>query len=124
MKLALVAALLVALTSVAHADEWSRSDTALQATAGVLLVADYMQTKQIINAPVDERHRESNPLMASHGGGLGMSPELYFLSVAGTHTLVAVALPKPWRRVAQVGLFALQTWTVSSNWSAGYSLSF
>jgi hypothetical protein len=124
MKLALAAALLVSLSSVAKADEWTRSDTALQLAGGALMVADYLQTRQITRAPIMPDHYESNPILRTGKGGLGLSPELYFLSAAGTHTMVALVLPKPWRRVAQVGLIAFQSWVVGSNWSAGYSFGF
>lgn len=126
----LLTAAMIAITALcagappARADlDWSAADTTLQVTGGVLLVADYLQTKRIIDDPVRAEHRESNPIMRRHDGGLGMSPELYFLSVAGAHTLAAVALPKGWRRAAQVALIGVQVYTVGDNWRAGYSLT-
>lgn len=126
-KLTTAALILISLaiaTSPARADiDWTVTDTAFQATGAALLLVDYVQTKRIIDDPVRAEHRESNPIMRRHDGGLGMSPELYFLSVAGAHTLAAVALPKGWRRAAQVALIGVQVYTVGDNWRAGYSLT-
>lgn len=124
MKLALAVTLLIGLSSVAKADEWTRSDSAFQAAGCALLLADYLQTKRIISDPVHPDHHEGNWVMRKHSGGLGLNPELYFLSVASSHAIAAVALPKRWRRGVQVALIAAQAISVGKNWHAGYSLTF
>lgn len=119
-------------TSPARADiDWTVSDTVGQAAVGTMLLADYLQTQRIIRNPVVDGHRESNPVMRSHRGGLGLSPELYFAGVAGLHTAAVVALPqllpRSWRRparvVMQAAVVVVQVDSVVHNWQAGYTLT-
>jgi hypothetical protein len=119
-------------TSPARADiEWTTTDTVAQATVGTLLLADYLQTVRIVRDPVNEGDLEHNPIMRSHRGGLGLSPELYFASVAGLHTMAVVALPqllpRSWRRparlVMQGAVVAVQVDSIVHNWQAGYTLT-
>lgn len=127
MRVLAVVAAVLCWSSAAVADdwdEWTATDTVFQASIGALILVDYVQTKRILNDPVVYNHQESNPIMATHGNGLGVPPGVYFAAVAGTHTLAVLALPKRWRRVAQVALLGVQAYTVTDNWMAGYSLSF
>lgn len=112
--LVLLAALLAPATARA---EWGASDTALQATYGSLVLADYLQTRSALEASAG---REANPI-------LGDDPLRIGLTMAGlfaAHTTVAVLLPRPARRVVQFAGIAVSGAVVARAAYLGYGISF
>lgn len=120
-----VLTLIAALTSTVAADEWTKTDTALEAAALSLLAADYLQTRQIVRLG-----REGNPIMGMCGGvlteqGCGrVSPDLYFGAIAIAHVVAARALPSRWRNVAQGITIGVVARSVHHNYSAGIAVRF
>ncbi len=94
---------------------WSRTDTAVEASIGALMVADYLQTRQIV---VDGM--ESNPVMGERGER--MPPAVYFPAAAVAHLATARCLPRPWREVFQGVTIGWQLYAIRDNWSAGYEV--
>lgn len=111
---ALVLVVLLLPASPAQADEWTATDTAIQATVLTLIAADYVQTRQIV-----ADGRESNPIMGRRGDRI--PPGMYFLSLATMHTFAAVLLPVRHRRLAQGVMIGVQLHSSVMNLEAGYS---
>lgn len=124
---ALLATLLVLAVSSsgARADDWTRTDTVLQAAALTTLAVDYLQTRQLVRDRI-----ETNPLIGACGGmvhpdGCGrVSPELYFAAVAALHIAAARLLPAPWRHVLQGVTIGVEAHAITRNYEAGYTLRF
>jgi len=120
--LMIVALVLATLTGTAKADEWSKLDITLETTFTTLIIVDYMQTVQIILAPIDPNRLESNPIMGRHGERV--PPEAYFPVMLLGHMAIAHILPSPYRKLWQGVGIAVQVDAISANWQAGYTMSF
>lgn len=111
-----------------QADEWTAADSATQAVVLLSLSLDYLQTRQIVSCArtgdrcAREGDLESNPVMGERGQRVPV--EVYFLTMAAGHTLIATQLPQPYRRVSQIALVVIQTKVVGHNLGAGYAFEF
>jgi hypothetical protein len=122
MRYLMIVALLVCMSGTAMADKWSKLDITLEGTFTTLMIVDYMQTVEIIRAPIDENRRESNPIMGRHGERV--PPEAYFPVMLLGHMAIAHVLPSPYRKIWQGVGIAVQVDAVKANWQAGYTFSF
>lgn len=114
---AVFVALLLCVSTAAHADKWTGTDTALEIATVSLFALDYMQTTEIV---VDGE--ESNVIIGWHGDGV--SPGLYFAGVAALHVTLAAVLPQPYRRILQGVTIGAEIDGIHSNWQAGYGFGF
>lgn len=116
--------ILLAIAAPARADEWSAGDTFAEAGVGLVLAADYLQTRAICadmragTAP--DWVRETNPVMGSSCDRV--PPEVYFAGVLLVHVAVARALPRPLRRAWQGLAIAIEIDPIARNLNAGYSI--
>ena len=116
MRLAVFLAVLLT-ASTANADRWTATDTASQGAVLSMLAFDYWQTRGVA-----AKGRESNPIMGWHGELV--PPEMYFASVAALHTLAVLALPQPYRRIAQAVTVGVEVGAIGANWRAGFGVAF
>lgn len=61
---AILLSITLLFTQFTHAEEWSELDKKLLIASEVLLVADWMQTRQIVKNP--DRYHETNPILGKH----------------------------------------------------------
>ena len=115
MRLAHVLAALAMSAAPAQADEWTRTDTAVEAVVLTALAVDYIQTKRIL-----ADGREGNMLLANEH----ISPDAYFLTLSAAHVLAMRILPSKWRHIAQGVTIGAQSRSIARNWQAGYTVSF
>ena len=119
---AAIAALTLSTTATAQVfgdnAPWTNEQKAVAAGAGVLLVADWLQTRQIAKHP-DQFH-EYNPILGEHPSQGKVN--LYFLAVTGGLLLIADFLPTEWRTPALYAVAAVQTVAVANNLSHGISI--
>lgn len=97
----------------AHADDWTARDTVVQSAVVLSLAADMLTTLD----GVRQDYWERNPVLGSkpsRGAVVG-----YFASTMAIHTLVAWALPRPYRELWQGSALAVSVWAVSTNVQAG-----
>ncbi len=98
----------------ARADEWTTTDTIVEAGCIALFVIDWGQS-------LDRRYQESNPILGSHPSH--MAVDGYFLTVIGTQLFLARLLPSPWRSVFQGVVLGVEGRSVVNNWRLGARLS-
>lgn len=125
VRIALAGLLLVTFAASAHADEWTKTDTAIEAAVLTTFALDYLQTRQIV-----EDGREGNPIIGLCGGRVGdakcdgISPELYFGGLAIAHVAAMRLLPHRWRNAAQGLTVGIQIRSLRNNYAAGYTFRF
>lgn len=123
MRTNLLALLFLVLTSTAaHAEPWTRLDSAIEATVLASLAVDYVQTVRICRDPIIPTHEETNPVMGTRGDRV--PPEAYFATVAVAHVIAARVLPQPWRGISQGVVLSFQARSIAINWEAGYAVRF
>jgi hypothetical protein len=113
MKLAALSALLVLFAANARADDWTTTDTVVEAGCIALFLVDWRQS-------LDRRYVESNPILGSHPSHAAVDG--YFLSVTTVQVLVAWLLPSPWRSVFQGVTIGIEGRSVINNWRLGAHL--
>jgi hypothetical protein len=113
----LLASVVLAAVAGCTPATWSRTDTAIEASLGAALGADYLQSRQIVRDG-----KEDNPIMGERGQNL--APEIYFPTAFVAHLAVARCLPRPWREVWQGGAIGWQVDVIHTNWQAGYAVTF
>lgn len=92
---------------------WTGADTAWEAAFAASMLADWIQTQRIA-----QLGRETNPILGRSPSPLGSAA--YFAGLTAAHALAAYALPKPWRRILQVGGLAVEAPVIAHNLSRGY----
>ena len=97
---------------------WTAEHKALAATAGTLLSADWLQTRQIAKNP--DKFHEYNPVLGEHPNQGKVN--LYFLAAAGGLLLLADFLPAEYRTGLLYGVVAVQAAAVANNLSEGISI--
>lgn len=100
--------------SLCFADEWTKTDTAMQILYSGLHIMDWNQTIQIAE---DENRREGNQI-------LGASPNkdqvnLYFATTLLGHYYIAKKLDKPYRTLWQIVWINIQHNVVNHNQRKG-----
>lgn len=105
----------------ARASDWTARDTVVQSVVVLSLAADMLTTLDKGKPPiVGAQYVETNPLLGprpSRGAVVG-----YFAGTMAIHTLVAWALPRPYREVWQGSALVVEAWAVGSNLRAGLRL--
>ncbi len=109
--LALASALALTLGSTARASEWTRTDSAFELGLVALSVTDFGQTSWFLsNRPYSY---ETNPLLGRHPSRSKVAT--FGVVGLGSHFLVALALPQPYRRLWQLVAIGVETDAVTSN---------
>jgi len=106
-------AVALAFPSAARADEWTRTDTAIEVGCGALLIADWRQT-------LDRRYEESNAILGRSPGAAAVTD--YFLAVMALQFASARLLPHPWRTLFQGITLGTEGRSVYNNWQLGARL--
>ncbi len=97
---------------------WSAQHKALASTAGALLAADWLQTRQIAKHP--DKFHEYNPVLGEHPSQGKVN--LYFLAAAGGLMLLADFLPAEYRTGLLYGVIVVQAAAVTNNLQEGISI--
>lgn len=95
--------------------KWTDADTFVEVSFGLVMAADYSQTRKIIHDPVDPRDYETNPVINA-----GVPPSAYFAGVVALHALAARSLRQPYRRIVQAAGIAIGLKSVAWNHYWGY----
>lgn len=120
MKITLVALILAlaSFTARAQSNDWTNTDTAMQAAVTAALVIDWRQTRQAMANP--QAYREMNPMI----GHSARAVNQYFAgSIIGSAAL-AYVLPRPWRERFQAGTLAVEIVAIGRNKSVGLRIGF
>lgn len=96
-------------------DKWTKTDTGLQVTYGVLHIIDWGQTLDIARNP--DKFYEMNPLLGKHPS-IG-KVNTYFIGTLIGHTAIAYILPSKYRRIWQIVWIGIEGKTVVNNFSIG-----
>ena len=107
------------------AEDWSKTDTAYQATFLAVTTVDWMQTRWMVKQDWKwdgEYHREMNPVLGSHPSMKKVDTLIPLGMVA--HTLVSMALPHDYRRIWQCVWIGIESLAVYHNYSVGVKLEF
>lgn len=119
---ATIAALTIATPAIAQVFEgnapWTAEHKVVAAGAGVLLAADWLQTRQIAKHP--DKFHEYNPVLGEHPSQGKVN--LYFLAAAGGLMLLADFLPAEYRTGLLYGVIVVQAAAVTNNLSEGISI--
>ena len=124
MRKYIIALMLVTMAHTANADffdQWTKADTAREATYLALHVIDWGQTRNIVRR-IDEDYKELNPL-------LGNSPSIkrvdtHMAVSAVLHVAAAYALPREWREGFQYATIGYVAAVVVRNNSIGLKVDF
>jgi hypothetical protein len=117
---AVVVLLAISAPAVAQDDKpynaWSHTDTVLQVTLGLLVVADVLQTHNML-ARDDGKHWEENPV-------LGRNPsdeKLVLLAATGfaLHTAVTYFIPSDYRTMWQAASIVVESSVIAGNYQYG-----
>ena len=108
------------LYEVAHAEDWSKSDTARQGVFTGLTVLDWAQTRYISKHP--ENYRETNHFLGDHP--TTGKVDNYFATAIVGHAVIAYLLPPAWRQGWQYVWIGVEVQKVGHNHSIGIKLSF
>ena len=103
-----------------QAQEWSRTDTALEATYLALHSVDWSQSKYIAKHP--ESFYETNVFLGKHPHGGDVN--VYFATTAIAHIAVAYLLPEKYRSMFQVATIGMEIGYVGKNYHIGIGFSF
>ena len=132
MKTLIFLILLNFTTSAFAFDEWTKTDTALQATYTVLHVIDWGQTASCANGgwhkfetSTDSRgttitqhqRSEMNPILGKHPTPSVV--HIYFASTLIANTIISYVLPKPYRTIWQGLGIGVEVWAVGNNYNVG-----
>jgi len=112
--------LLLAVCGCAHAEEWSRADTARQAAYTALHLADWAQTRYITT------HRQD---FVETNAMLGERPSLgrinnYFAATLAGHYAISALLPTKYRPYWQYGTITIEAYFVLHNRAIGIGFQF
>ncbi len=125
----LLVIILVLIPSMAmsyqFAENWTKTDTAYQATFLSIATVDWMQTHWMAkqNWQWDgEYHKELNPFLGSHPSEGKINTMIPLGIVA--HTAIAMALPPNYRRIWQCVWIGVESLAIYHNYSVGVKLEF
>lgn len=105
----------------AQSDEWSSVDIKRQAVVTVLLVADYLQTRdQYVRRA--EGYSEINPLIRANYSPSGISNYFGYMIVGSA--MVTRALPSAYRPAWQYSIMALEVAAIIKNKRVGLHFRF
>jgi hypothetical protein len=114
-----VAVLLLALSGFAHADDWTRTDTARQAAYTVLHLADWAQTRYIAT---HANFSETN-VMLEERPSLGRVNNYFAATLIG-HYAISAMLPAKYRPTWQYGTITIEAYCVLHNRAIGIGMQF
>jgi hypothetical protein len=112
--------LILFVPSICFAGDWTTTDTAWQAAYTTVLVADCAQTRYGISN--QSRYYETNNYLPKYPSK-GMVDNVCLVTGI-SHAIVSYFLPQPWRRVWQVGAFAIEINVVAHNKAIGMRMEF
>ena len=116
----MVTALMLLLVSPAHADDWTRRDTAWEAAYLTLHIIDWGQTLYAARRP--DQYIERNRILGDHPSTGDVNR--YFLATGIAHVGIAYVLPPRYRRYWQWLWIAIEADTVNRNYKAGVRIEF
>ena len=93
-KILVVVLGLLLIPIIGDADEWTKGDTAREATYLTLRVIDWGQTRNIVHREA-EGYSETNKILGKHP--TINEVDAYMAGAALGHILIAAALPRKWR---------------------------
>lgn len=99
-------------------DEWTKTDTALQATYTVLHVIDWGQTSHQAKIGWVGTYHENNPILGTYP--TEKSVHVYFASTLVAYTIISYALPTPWRKVWQGVGIGIELGAIGNNYNIGF----
>lgn len=120
MKIIALSITFLFISSLCHAEEWTKSDTKRELVYMIFHVADWSQTLYISNH-LEERH-EINKVLGKYPSKSKVN--LYFASTAVGHYVVSKALPPKWRKRWQYITIAVESGTVARNYKLGCKFEF
>lgn len=116
----------IALIVPGQAGAWERDARELGATdhwqlaANVMVVADYLQTRRVIDDP--ERYSELNPILGSHPTEARLN--VYYLLSLGALNLARWVLPERQVRLLYQSVTAVEMMAVGRNYMLGVEFGF
>ncbi len=116
-RTAAVAAILLFAPGDVRSDEWTATDTALQASFTALVAIDWLQTRVALREP---RFVETNPLLGARPSAVRLN--LATLGAVVAHAGIARLLPQPYRRIWQSIGIGIEVAVVAQNFSVGVRL--
>ena len=126
MRYLLIVLLLLVAPTTASADEWTKTDTALQTTYAVVHLADWLQTISINKqdggsyGKIGEysiQYVETNPLLGKHPSNDRVNA--YFATTLLLHTAISYVLPDPYRNIWQTVWIGVEAAQVVRNYNVG-----
>lgn len=115
----LLCVLFLLFPAASPASDWTKADTAREATYLALHVADWGQTRDIANNP---GYWETNPILGEHPSIRRV--DTYFVFTGILHVGVAYLLPSRWREAFQLTTTGIEAAFVYSNNSIGLKVHF
>ena len=106
------------------AENWTKADTAWQATFLAVTTVDWMQTRWMTRHDWQwdgEYHKEMNPILGSHPSIKKVDTLIPLGMVA--HTLVSMALPPDYRRIWQCVWIGIEGAYVYNNYNIGVKIA-
>lgn len=105
----------VACCTGAHAGDWSKADTNLEAVFLTLGALDWLQTREVIKHP--DRYSERNIFLGKHPSNADVN--VWFAFGLAAHVGIAAALPPAWRAPFQYVTIGLEGGLVLRNYRIG-----
>jgi hypothetical protein len=99
---------------------WTKGDTARHAVLTGTMLIDALQTAKIAREP--QRWQEHNPVLGRHPSEDWVA--VYFGAAYLLTTLMAIALPPPWRAAWQYVVIGVETACIGNNMSIGLGVGF
>jgi len=116
----LLVSVLFSMPNITFAENtWTKKDTIYQATFLTVKAIDWLQTKEIARNP---RYYEENPILGKHPKQ--NTVDIYFLSTAMAHSIIAYYLPEKYRRAWQCIFIGIQAGCVMNNYHTGVRFNF
>ena len=112
-------AIMVMLTGCVNG-AWTRADTYRHAVLTTVMAVDYAQTMRIARNP--DNYNEHNPILGKHPSELEVTG--YFAAAYALSTVVATALPIPYRGYFQYIVIGIESVAVANNLSIGLGVGF
>lgn len=122
MKLTILAILAACMIQASPATAWDTKDTALQTVVSAAMVADWMQTRDIVRHP--DRFKETNLILGSHPHKDQV--DAYFAACLIGHAAISYLLPDegPYRNIWQAIWIGAEINQVVRNAKIGIRIQF
>jgi hypothetical protein len=117
MRRGVIVLALLAAAGARADDEWTATDTALEAGFAVALAGDWLQSRSVAGIAF-----ETNPILGRRPSRATI--DTYFAGVLALHLVVSAALPRPYRTVWQSVWFTVESAVVYRNAQAGIVIRF